>query len=78
MPGNVKDGFPNRSFYTLMEKDSLMGILVINKANGCRIGGCDGVDELDEFAIVFFQMIDEPVDGDRIVILHAAPDGVGE
>ena len=42
-----KEGFtfPDRQLYYLKENGKKIGILVINKAYGCHIGGCDDVDE---------------------------------
>lgn len=39
LPGFPK-GMPNRYFYSLKKEGKLVGILSINMAHGCQIGGC--------------------------------------
>ena len=35
--------FPNRSLFSINRRSEQLGFLVISKARGCHIGGCDGI-----------------------------------
>ncbi len=39
---SAENRFPDRYFYSIFQDEKLLAVLVINKAKGCRIGGCDG------------------------------------
>ena len=51
---------PDRSFYRLTSQDSLVGIMVINKAKGCHVGGCDGDGQNQMYEYFYYMVIYNP------------------
>ena len=51
---------PDRSFFRLTHQDNLVGILVVNKAKGCHVGGCNGNNQSPMFEYFHYMVIYNP------------------